>query len=93
MNPNGSKKMPRQQPPKGYLTSTQVKERLNVSGAMIANYVQQGKIKRIVSPGRKHGFYLERDVDKIVNELQTFFNNISEETTNADLENHKNRVD
>lgn len=71
--------MPRYQPPKGYYTATQVKEILNISGGMIANYVEKGKIKHIVPPGRKHGFYLKSDVDKLANELRAFFD-LEEET-------------
>lgn len=66
--------MPRYQPPKGYYTSTEVKNILNISGAMIANYVEKGKIKHIVPPGRTHGFYLKKDVDNLANELDAFFN-------------------
>ncbi|GCE05413.1 helix-turn-helix domain-containing protein [Dictyobacter aurantiacus] len=71
--------MPRYQPPKGYYTSTQVKEILNISGAMIANYVEKGKIRHVVPPGRKHGYYLKKDVDALARELETFFK-LEEET-------------
>lgn len=71
--------MPRYQPPKDYYTSTEVKKILNISGGMISDYVDKGKIKHVVPPGRKHGFYLKRDVDKLANELNTFFN-LEEET-------------
>src|SRR5437588_12077649 len=60
------------QPPKGYITATEVKNRLNISDAMIRYYVQKDKIKYLVPPGRKHGFYLEKDVNKLVNELNAF---------------------
>jgi hypothetical protein len=70
----GGTAMPRYQPPKDYYTATQVKKILNISGAMIANYVEKGKIKHIVPPERKHGYYLKKDVDKLANELETFFN-------------------
>ena len=66
--------MPRYPAPKGYYTSTEVKKILNISGAMIANYVEKGKIKHIVPPGRKHGFYLKKDVDTLAEELNSFFN-------------------
>ena len=71
--------MPRYQPPKGYITSTEVKKILNISGAMIANYVEKGKIKHVVPPGRTHGFYLKKDVEKLATELDAFFN-LEEET-------------
>jgi hypothetical protein len=71
--------MPRIQPPNNYYTSTQVKQILNISGAMIANYVEKGRIKHVVPAGRKHGFYLKEDVDKLASELQAFFD-LEEET-------------
>jgi hypothetical protein len=71
--------MPRYQPPKGYYTATQVKKILNISGGMIANYVEKGKIKHIVPPGRTHGYYLKKDVDALATELDAFFN-LEEET-------------
>lgn len=59
-------------PPKGYITATDVKNRLNISDAMIRYYVQKGKIKYLVPPGRKHGFYFEKDVDILLTELNAF---------------------
>jgi hypothetical protein len=74
--------MPRYQPPKDYYTSTQVKQILNISGAMIANYVEKGKIKHIIPPGRKQGFYLKKDVDRLANEISAFFS-LEEEADNT----------
>lgn len=60
------------QPPRGYIKAIDVKARLNISDAMIRYYVQKDKIKYLVPPGRKQGFYLEKDVDKLANELTAF---------------------
>jgi len=76
--------MPRYQPPKDYYTSTEVKKILNISGAMIANYVGKGQIKHVIPPGRKQGYYLKKDVDKLATELNTFFD-LEEETENTDF--------
>jgi hypothetical protein len=76
--------MPRYQPPKGYYTSTEVKKILNISGAMIANYVEKGKIKHVVPPGRIHGYYLKKDVENLATELETFFR-LEEETEISDF--------
>ncbi|GHO71049.1 hypothetical protein KSC_099410 [Ktedonobacter sp. SOSP1-52] len=56
----------------GTIEIKEVKEKLNISGAMVLNYVKQGKIKHVVPPGRKHGYYLEKDVEKLASELQAF---------------------
>ncbi|GCF06872.1 helix-turn-helix domain-containing protein [Dictyobacter arantiisoli] len=71
--------MPRMQPPKGYIRSKEVQDILNVSPAMIREYVSKGKIKHLVPGGRTHGFYLESDVRKLANELEIFLN-LEEET-------------
>lgn len=64
--------MPRIQPPRGYYTATETKQLLNISDAMVRIYVQKGKITYLLPPGRKHGFYLKKDVDKLANELHAF---------------------
>ena len=55
---------------------------LNISGTMIANYVEKGKIRHIIPPERKHGFYLKKDVDKLANEPNMVFN-LEKETENV----------
>ena len=60
-------------PPYGYITSTEASRRLNVSESMMRRYAQQGKIGYLLPPGRKQGFYLEKDVDDIVNDLNEFY--------------------
>src|SRR6266480_3660294 len=71
--------MPRMQSPAGYIRSKEVQEILNISPAMIREYVAKGKIKHLVPRGRIHGFYLESDVRKLANELDVFLN-LEEET-------------
>jgi hypothetical protein len=39
---------------------------------MVRYYVQKGKIKYLLPPGRKQGFYLEKDVNNLSNELDAF---------------------
>ena len=71
--------MPRMQTPEGYYTATDVKRILNVSDSVIRSYAQKGKIKYIVPPGRKQGFYLKKDVDRLVNEVAAFLSMSLEE--------------
>ncbi|GER87588.1 hypothetical protein KDW_17500 [Dictyobacter vulcani] len=66
--------MPRIETPKGYYTATEVKKILNISDAMVRAHVQKGRIKYLLPPGRKQGFYLQKDVDKLSNELDAFLN-------------------
>jgi hypothetical protein len=60
------------QPPRGYITATEVKRILNISDAMVRYHVQKGRIKYLVPEGRKQGFYLKKDVDRIQNSLVAF---------------------
>jgi hypothetical protein len=66
--------MPRIRPPEGYYTATETKKILNVSDAMVRIHVQKGRIKYFLPPGRKHGFYRKKDVDKLANDLHIFLN-------------------
>src|SRR6266700_3607937 len=64
--------MPRMQPPKGYYTLTEATQVLNISEAMVREHVKKGKVTYFLPPGRKHGFYRKKDVDKLANELNAF---------------------
>ncbi len=64
--------MPRIQTPKGYYTSTEAQKVLNLSGAMLRIHVQKGRIQYFLPEGRKHGFYLKKDVDRLANEINAF---------------------
>jgi hypothetical protein len=78
--------MPKIQPPKGYIKATDVKNRLHISDAMVRYYVQKEKIGYLVPPGRKQGFYLEKDVNRLANELDAFlYRDDAEEETTFDV--------
>jgi hypothetical protein len=64
--------MPRVQPPEGYITATEAKRILNVSDSMVRVHAQKGRIKYLVPRGRKQGFYLKKDVEKLAHDLNIF---------------------
>ena len=64
--------MPRTQPPEGYITATEAKHILNVSDSMVRVHAQKGRIKYLVPRGRKQGFYLKKDVEKLAHDLNIF---------------------
>lgn len=66
-------------PPKGYITVTEAKKILHISDAMIRIHVQKGRIKYLLPEGRKQGFYLEKDVKKLADELNIFLSLDEEE--------------
>jgi hypothetical protein len=66
--------MPRVQPPEGYITATEAKYILNVSDSMVRVHAQKGRIRYVVPRGRKQGFYLKKDVEKLARDLNIFLN-------------------
>lgn len=64
--------MPRIPTPKGYYTSTEATKALGISPAMLRIHVQKGRVKYLVPPGRKQGFYLKKDVDNLAREMFAF---------------------
>jgi hypothetical protein len=71
--------MPRLQTPKGYYTSTEAQKILGISPAMLRVHVQKERISYLLPEGRKQGFYLKKDVDKLASELNIFLNLNEEE--------------
>lgn len=50
-------------PPIGYITSTEALKKL---GKSLYKYVDDGRIRKVVPDGHKHGFYNEEDVQKML---------------------------
>ena len=67
------KRISKVRPPQGYITAKEASSRLNVSEGMIRHHVQKGEIEYLHLPGMRHGFYLERDVDNLVNKMNAFY--------------------
>lgn len=65
--------MPRLQPPKGYTTAKYAKQTLHISDAALRQHTFRGEIGYLVPKGRKQGFYLKRDIDRIANELKAYY--------------------
>lgn len=53
-------------------TSSEAREILGVSTSTFKIYVDSGKIRKITPPGKKQGFYVKEDVDKLVKEREPF---------------------
>ncbi len=64
--------MPRIPTPNGYYTSTEALKVLGISAAMLRIHVQKGRVHYLLPPGRKHGFYLKKDVDNLAREMFAF---------------------
>jgi len=56
-------------PPPGYYTVMQAKEKLDVSDGMLRTYIRDGKIEHFIPAGMKQGFCKQEDVDKLAREF------------------------
>jgi len=64
--------MPRKLAPPGHMTATDAALRLGISLPMLYNHVRNGNLKRIVPPGRKQGFFLVNEVERLRADLYGF---------------------
>ncbi len=67
--------------PKGYYSATQVMRRLGIGSSTLYHFVEVGKIKRIVPPDMKEGYYSQEEVDKMAREKELFLISYSKDTT------------
>ncbi len=65
-------------PPDGYYTAKQAYVRLGMPASTFWYYVRQGKIKKVVPPMRKEGFYRKQEIDRLATETELL---LSLETT------------
>lgn len=53
-------------------TASEAMERLGMTQGQFQNLVRQGKLKRVIPPGRTRGMYAKKDVDEMALALQFF---------------------
>ena len=58
--------------PAGYYSASQVMRRLGISSSTLYHFVEVGKIRRIVPPDMKVGYYPQEDIDKLAREREIF---------------------
>jgi hypothetical protein len=57
---------------KNYYTVAEAKKILGITNEMLYNYVENGALERVVTPGKKQGVYNRNQVDQLARELQSF---------------------
>ncbi|HVB21477.1 MAG TPA: hypothetical protein VNG51_05980 [Ktedonobacteraceae bacterium] len=67
--------------PTGYYSSTQVMRKLGIGSSTLQHFVKTGKIKRIVPPHMRDGYYAQEEVDKMAKEKELFLLTYSKDTT------------
>lgn len=65
--------MPRRPVPEGYLTSAEAAEILGCSVPMVYNYERSGQLHKKTPPGKKQGFFVEKEVRALAEGLASFF--------------------
>ena len=64
--------------PEGYYSASHTLRKLNVGSSTLDHFVETGKIRRIVQPGMRTGYYLQEDVDTMAREREIFFQTFHE---------------
>ncbi|MBA2287321.1 MAG: helix-turn-helix domain-containing protein [Ktedonobacteraceae bacterium] len=58
--------------PRNFYTASQAIKKLGMPRNTFFNYVRSGKIKKVVPPGQKEGYYLKADIDKLAQARELF---------------------
>jgi len=66
--------------PVGYYSASQAMRRLGIGSSTLYHFVEVGKIRRIVPPYMKEGYYPKEDIDKMVKERELFLLTYSKDT-------------
>ncbi len=67
--------------PKGYYSASQAMRRLGIGSSTLYHFVEVGKIRRIVPPDMREGYYPQEDIDKMVRERELFLLTYSKDTS------------
>jgi len=67
--------------PKGYYSASQAMRRLGIGSSTLYHFVEVGKIRRIVPPDMREGWYPQEDIDKMVKERELFLLTYSKDTS------------
>lgn len=58
--------------PSGFYTAKEVMQKLGIASSTLYHYIDTGKIKRVVPPGQKDGYYPKADIDKMIKARELF---------------------
>lgn len=67
--------------PSGFYTAKEVMSKLGIANSTLYHYVDIGKIKKVVPPGKKEGYYLKSEIDKMVRAKELFILQYASDTT------------
>ncbi|MBA2396518.1 MAG: helix-turn-helix domain-containing protein [Ktedonobacteraceae bacterium] len=58
--------------PNGFYTAKEVMQKLEIGNSTLYHYVETKKIKKVIPPGKKEGYYPKADIDKMVRAKEIF---------------------
>lgn len=58
--------------PSGFYTAKEVMSKLGIANSTLYHYVETGKVRRVVQPGKKDGYYPKAEIDKMVRAKEIF---------------------
>lgn len=67
--------------PNGYYSASQAMRKLGIGSSTLYHFVGVGKIRRIVPPNMKEGYYFKEDIDGMVRERELFLLTYSKDTS------------
>ncbi len=67
--------------PRGFYTASEVLKMLGIGNSTLYHLVEIGKIKRVVPPGRRDGYYIKSDIDRMVRDKEVFLLSYASEPT------------
>jgi hypothetical protein len=67
--------------PKGFYTASDVMKILGIRNSTLYHYVNTGKIRKVVPPDRKEGYYVKSDVDKLAKAKELFLLQYTSDTS------------
>jgi hypothetical protein len=67
--------------PSGFYTASEVIEKLGIASSSLYQQVIEGKIKKVVPPGRKEGYYPKAEIDKMIRAKELFILQYASDTT------------
>lgn len=67
--------------PGGFYTASDVMKKLGIPSSTLYEYARVGKIKKVVPPGRKEGYYPKAEIDKTVRAKEAFILQYATDTT------------
>jgi hypothetical protein len=59
--------------------------KLGIANSTLYHYVDTGKIKKVVAPGKKEGYYLKSEIDKMVKAKELFILQYAGDTSTFDI--------